>query len=253
MDNITNIKEQILQLIQVPPVFGAERIAGGTADYARLAPDWLASLSGIDRLEAAAWQRDNSFVLKIKYLRQAIFRLSSLECAAGAPAERCRMWFRCLASILSQKLIGENYPIDSEEAVTFFALARDFSLERYQDWPEKSDFEGVSSRILYGLMTGYPVVLPEENPAYDDEYWLQLYQAITQKNGTKVKAACMALADYWLHDYEVNEVPVYDQEQFPCFEPDCNAILAIALYREQIPVVFEEEKYRRFYLASLLE
>ncbi|MDU2065339.1 MAG: hypothetical protein E6713_10920 [Sporomusaceae bacterium] len=252
MENTNYIKEKILQLIQTPPVFGEERIPGGLADYERLAPEWLSSLSGIDQLEADAWHRNDAFVLKIKYLREAIFRLGSLECAAGASAERCRLWFACLALLLSQKLVGENYPIDSEETVTFFALTRDFSLEHYRDWPEKSDYEGVASRILYGLMTGYPVVLPTENPAYDDRHWLQLYRAIMQKNATDLKQACMALADYWLHDYAVNEVPVFDQEQFPCFEADCNAILAIALYREQISVVFEEEKYRQFYLAALL-
>lgn len=253
MDNIACIKEQILQLIQTPPELGAERIAGGAADYERLAPTWLGYLSGIDKLQDTAWNYDYSFALKITYLREAVFRLSSLECAAGAAPERCRQWFRCLAGIVAQQMTGELYPIDSEQAVTFSALAKDFDQDRYKEWPAKSDHAGISSRILYGLMTGYPVVLPEEKPAYDDRHWLQLYQAITQKNGAEVKAACMGLADYWLHDYEVNEIPVYDQEQYPCFEADCNAILAIALYREQISVIFEEDRYRRFYLAALLE
>lgn len=253
MDNITHIKEQILQLIQTPPVLGAERIAGGAADYEWLAPTWLGYLSGIDKLQDTSWNNNYSFALKITYLREAIFRISSLECAAGAAPERCRQWFRCLAVIVAQRMKGEMYPIDTEEAVTFSALARDFTKDRYKDWPAVSDHGGISSQILYGLMTGYLVVLPEEKPTYDDQHWIKLYQAIIQKNGTEVKAACMALADYWLHDYEVNEIPVYDQERFPCFEPDCNAILAIALYREQIAVVFEEEKYRRFYLAALLE
>ena len=253
MDNIVRIKNQILQLLQTPPEWRSERIAGGAADYERLAPTWLDNLSGIDKLPDTAWNYDYSFASKITYLREAVFRLGSLECAAGAEPKRCRQWFRCLSGIVAQRMTGELYPIDSEQAVTFSALARDFALDRYKEWPLKSDHAGISSRILYGLMTGYPVVLPEEKPAYDDRHWLQLYQAITQKNGAAVKAACVALADYWFHDYEVNEVPIYDPERFPCFEPDCNAILAIALYREQIPIVFEEEKYRRFYLAALLE
>lgn len=252
MDDITKVKVQIERLLKSSLGFEPERVSGGAADYQRLAPEWLERLKGISSLDAQAFHNDYSVVLKINYIREAIFRLCSLECAAGAPAERCRKWFQCLAVIDSHKLLEEMYPVNSEEAVSFFALARDFSLERYQGWPEKADYDGVSSSILYELMTGKIQDFHNVDAGFDDVHWLRLYEAIKARGVKNVQRASMELADYWYHDYEINEVPINDLARYPCFEPDCNAVLAIALYREKIPVIFNEEKYRRFYLAALL-
>jgi len=84
-------------------------------------------------------------------------------------------------------MTGEMCPVDSEQAVIFSALAKDFAQDHYKEWPLISDHAGIASQILYGLMTGYPVVLPEEKPAYDDQHWLQLYQAITQKTVPRLR------------------------------------------------------------------
>lgn len=249
--DIAKAAEEIQRLIQCPPHFCNERIAGAAKDYKRLSTEWLDRLAGIGRLGDTALD-DYGFVSAIQFYWEALFRLSSLECAAGTAPDRCRRLFRYMALLASYMPNGKIYPVHSDHASSFFALAQDYAKERYAAWPAESNYKNESSRVLYALMTGNPV---EFNTAllHDDPYWVSLYHGIQQHNPDEVKAACMSLADYWYHDYAVNEVPSYDPERFPCFEPDCNAILAIALYREQIPIVFEEEKYRRFYLAALLE
>lgn len=68
----------------------------------------------------------------------------------------------------------------------------------------------------------------------------------------KVKENCIAIAEGWFKEYEQCETPIYDPEKYPCYEPECNAILSIALHREKMNINFEEKKYRDFYLAILM-
>lgn len=254
MTSITDVKaaaEQMQQLIQSPFDWGTERIPGAATDYARLSPEWMNRLFGISSL-ADGKQNDRELVQSIKFYSEALFRLISLEVAAGAAAERCCKLFYYLAVFASYIPKGNVYSVHSDHAVSFFALARNYTAEYYTGWPPESDYKNESSRVLYALVTGNAVDFT--TPLYhDDRLWARLYQAIRMHDREEITAACKDLADYWYSDYEANDVPDYDPEHFPCFEPDCNAIVALVLHREKIPVVFEEEKYRRFYLAALLE
>lgn len=245
------VKEQIFNLTEQVPQFGEERVAGAMADYHRLSVQCREHLRTIDKLEDV---RINPYVSPYSNdgYRKAILRLMSWECAAGASAQRCHEWFSCLARLAVRIPVGETAPFDVADALICFALAGDFSVNWYASWPQQPGKEATSTDLLYALMLGRQTNTPEQDLRYHDmPHWHRLYTAISNYNHEEVAAAAMALADYWYTDYQVNELPMYDPENYPCFEPDCNAIMAVALHREKIPVSFPE-KYERFYIAAFL-
>lgn len=61
----------------------------------------------------------------------------------------------------------------------------------------------------------------------------------------------MDFARYFWNVCEAAETPVYAPEDYPCFEPDYNAVLAIAVNRENMEISFDEEAYERFYIGAL--
>ena len=67
----------------------------------------------------------------------------------------------------------------------------------------------------------------------------------------RVKKACQNFADYFWNNCEANEIPIYAPEDYPCFEPDYNAALAIAVNREHMKIDFQKEAYDRFYIGAL--
>ncbi|WP_160689018.1 hypothetical protein [Clostridium sp. C2-6-12] len=237
------IKINILQLLEYSFCFGKERISGAMEDYKRLSTSHIALLDGFSR------SANDKF--RSHYYREAVFKLSSLELAAGAPKFRCQTWFSILAKIDSCIFEGEKERNNPQEAIINFALARDFNKDRYENWPKPYE-SNVPATILYKLMTGKEVSLPEKSILHDNAYWLNLYQAITVQDEKKVKENCIAIAEGWFKEYEECETPIYDPENFPCYEPDCNAILSIALHREKMNIYFDEKKYRDFYIAALM-
>lgn len=243
------IRDTLLELMDTPPVFGKEHFKGAAADYNRLAPDLLASLAPVKTI------KDDSEFISSKYVsysyRENLLKLVSQECAAGASARRCRQWFKCMALLAAQVPGWTKEPVCDREGVIYFALSQDFCAERYRDWPDEPRTRETSIWVLYALMT-QKELLHEGKMYHDDRHWLKLYEAIKNKDETAAKAAYIALADYWLKEYEANDQMQYEPG-FPSFEPDCSAILAIGLFREKFSIQFEEERHRLFYHAVLIE
>jgi len=242
---LSETQDQVLQLLQAEPVFGTERIKGALADYQRLAAPVQKTLGTIKALREDLKEHST-------FYRKALLQLVSLECAAGAEVDRCRAWFTCLAELACRPLPGTGQPIDPVEAVTYFALAANFATEIYTTWPEDLETQQTSERVLYHLMTGKPIPLPETDPFFDGPHWLRLYRAIMTHTLDEAQTASIGLADWWLREYRVSEVPVYDPEEYPCFEPVCNAVLAVALLRERMPIAFVEASHKQFYIAALM-
>jgi hypothetical protein len=237
------IKIIIAQLTDAPLNFEKERIIGAMKDYLRLSSTHMEMLKRFSR------STDKEFFSP--YHREAVFRLSALELAAGASKIRCQGWFSILAKMDSCIFEGEKGPNNPQDAVINFALARDFSKDRYENW-QKPYESNIPATVLYKLMTGKEAYLPEKSSLHDDTYWLNLYNAIIMRDEKKVKENCIAIAEGWFKEYESSETPIYDPEKFPCYEPECNAVLSIALHKENMKIEFEDKKYRDFYIAALM-
>lgn len=238
-----SIKIMITQLLESTSSFGEERLAGAMEDYLRLSPP------NIGMLNSFAKSNDKEFFSR--YHRDAVFRLSALELAAGALKVHCQGWFVVLAKMDSCIFKDEKEPNNPQEAIINFALARDFSKDRYEKWPKP--YEGnIPATVLYKLMTGNEAYLPQKSNLHDNTYWLNLYDAIIMKDEKKLKESCIDIAEFWFREYEASETPIYDSEKFPCYEPECNAILSIALHREKMNIDFADKKYRDFYIAALM-
>lgn len=246
MPDISTVQEKIYELLQEVPVFDMERVPDSRTNYNYLLPTVYDNVSKFQSI------REFDDGCNKKY-RNALLQLVSLECAMGASATRCRNWFRCLAEIACFPLKKNGQIADYLDTVIYFALAGDFTIARYDGWPQDIDTEQTSARVLYRLMTGIPIALPEDDPFFDGTYWLHIFNTVVNHDEQNAQLASEALADWWLHDYEVTETPIYDLSEYPCFEPDCNALLCVLMQREHFQIKFKEDRYKRFYLAALMD
>lgn len=126
-----------------------------------------------------------------------------------------------------------------------------FSKEHYLSWSQKAESQSIHDVVLYALMTENPLIIEQRNLYYDDPIWLDYYEGMLTNDSERVKNACKNFAEYFWNDCKVNELPTYAPESYPCFEPDYNAALTIALEKKQMKIVFEEKVYERFYIGAL--
>lgn len=243
MSTLAQLHSQIAALLHSPLVFGDERVPEGRAEYQRLAPDAQGGVESFQSLGQLDKRQNSAYCEKLLHL-------ASLECAAGAGAARCRAWFGTIAQVASLPLGAA--PAAPAEAALYFALADDFDSARYADWPEEIDTQATASRVIYRLMSGKPLEIEAQPLIGDGQLWLRGYRAAQQRSRPEAQATCAALANWWLHDYEATETPRYNLERYPCFEPDCNALCAILMRRERLPLRFAHKHHRDFYMAALL-
>ncbi|MDJ1471063.1 hypothetical protein [Xanthocytophaga flava] len=231
LPTINEINNQIDMLLQTQPVLTCQRVKKGKYFYRELAAAFRKEVS-IHRLDS-------------------LLQLVSLECAAGASASRCREWFACMGALAAQPKEGSLLPEQPVEAVIYFALAGIFDQTLYEHWPDDIPSLQTADRVIYALMTGKPVSIEESN-LYDSPYWLELYKAIRSQSVSATQKAVLQLADYWVHEYKQTDTLDFEPYRYPCFEPDCNAVLTLILYRERMRIELPAEKYKRFYVAALL-
>ncbi len=245
MAGMQEIKSKVAALLRQPTEFGAERIRGAADNYARLSGPVRSSLEWMNL-------RTDESEQHIKDYRLTLRELVSLECAAGADAQRCRAIFSCIAELGRLSLAGSNLPIDPSRAVIYAALAGDFSKDHYDAWPNDIPSLVTSERVIYMLMTGKQLSLPTDAQFFDNRHWRELYDAFTRNDAEGVRAALISIANWWLSEYEDAERPVYDPERYPLFESDANAALAIANLREGMNIDFDLEEHKLFYIAARL-
>ncbi|MDJ1505313.1 hypothetical protein [Xanthocytophaga agilis] len=231
LPTINEISHQIDMLLQTEPVLTRQRVKKGKYFYRELAAAFREEVS-IHRLDS-------------------LLQLVSLECAAGASASRCRQWFACMGALAAQPQEGSLLPSQPVEAVIYFALAGIFEQTLYEPWPADIPTLQTADRVIYALMTGKLVSIEESN-LHDSPYWLGLYKAIRNQSVSDTQKAILQLADSWLHEYKQTDTLDFDPYRYPFFEPDCNAALALLLYRERMRIELPTEKYKRFYVAALL-
>ena len=246
MASLQEIKSKVAALLRQPTEFGAERIPGATDDYVRISGRVRSSLEWMNLRTDESQQHNKDY-------RLLLLELVSLECAAGADAQRCRAIFSCIAEVSRLSLPGSNLPADPSDAMTYAALAGEFSKDHYDAWPNDIPSLQTSERVLYMLMTGKQLSLPIDARLFDDRHWIELYDAFMRNDAEGVRAALISLADWWLSEYEDTEMPIYAPDKYPSFfEPDPNAALAIANLREGMNIDFDREEHKMFYLAARL-
>lgn len=243
--SIQEIKSHVSTMLKQSPPFGTERFPGAANDYIQISPNIISAIMTMNAQTDESQEHNNSY-------RLYILKLVSLECAAGASAQRCRAWFQCLAELASCSLSDSFAPIDPVEAVTYFALAGNFSKAMYDKWPDDLDTKQIPDRIIYMMMTGKQLDISASAKLYDNQYWLNLYDSINHKDEAGAQAAFISIAEWWLSEYRDSEVPFYDPQSYPYFEPIPNAALALAKLRESMNIGFDSEEQRQFYVAALI-
>jgi hypothetical protein len=240
--------QQMLQasLSQLPPL-AKERVPGGIKAWDTLAPGIRSRIGAMAAEPPSHWHRYGKAFLT------DLLMMVSLDCAAGASGDRCRLWFRCMADIASSAA-PEGELVDPVDAAVYSSLARDFARDT-TCWPRCIGTRQIADRVFYGLFTGQPLepIKDQASVLFDNRHWLALYRAIKDRNVAAATAEFDSIAALWLSDYRHAGEPRFDLAAFPCFEPLPNAALGLVKFREGFPIELADRDHRLFFLAALLE
>jgi hypothetical protein len=241
----TAIDDEISALLAEPPGFGAERWPSAAQDHARLMPVFQGSVDSARRSADDSLDHNRSY-------REAVLRVVSIDFAAGAPAPRCRRWFRCLASLAAWTPAGATQPASLTDAAIWTALAGDYDVRAWPDGRASLD-EGVfSDEVVYRLLARQPLPISDSR-LFDHPRWRELCVALEATHADEAARCFASIADYWLAEYAASDTTDYDPELACTFEPAPNAALAIALGRDRMPIRFARAEHDRFYrLAQLM-
>jgi hypothetical protein len=223
-----------------------ERVPGGAAAWDALAPEIRGRLAAMASEPPDRWHRFG------KPFLADLLMMVSLDCAAGISGDRCGIWFDCMADIAAASRPDGNL-VDPVSATVYSSLARDFARDT-SGWPSRPSTMQVADRVFYGLFTRRRIEPVDEKAAalFDNRHWLSLGHAIETGDAPAAMAAFDAVAAAWLSDYRHAGEPRFDLAAFPCFEPLPNAALALAKFRDRLPIRLANEEHRLFYLAALL-
>lgn len=235
--------ETLRQLVAAEPALGPERVPGGAGEYARLAPAPRTSVAYMAGSPPHEWPAH------YHTYRRALVQMASLECAAGAPVERCLSWFRCIADLAGAPG-ADGQPVNAAEAVVYTALARRFGdAARVPGGVPEGQ---MAERVLHALLTGAPLPPPQDPALFDNAHWAGLGRALRSGDRDAAQRAFIAIADWWISEYEDSGVPRFDLSEYPVFEPAPNAALAFANHSRGLGISFTDPGHRLFYVAALM-
>jgi hypothetical protein len=243
-ENIGRLRETLQSLLSRIPPLTTERIPGGSEALANLAPTVRA------RLESIVGGSPDLMHRQSDVLETDLLMMVSLECAAGACGDRCRMWFRCMTDLAAGPTCREP-PNDPVDAAVYSSLARDFTRETI-GWPQDIQTERTADRVVYSLFTGRQLQIDDRPDLFDNRYWLALYQAAKVRNAPAVVSAFAGIAEWWLSEYRDAGQSRFDLAEYPCFEPLPNAALSLIRYKDLMPVRFTDPEHEVFYMAALI-
>ncbi len=251
LEQVTRLKEGIKALENHWHCLTEERLPGAKLDFLTLYPKHMEYLTDVYRWEEKFWSYDYQLFLALEQVKNHAILLATLACGAGAEQADCREWYLLISEICSFQRKEEKLPFHTSEYIIYLALSGEYSQKKFRQWPSVPDSQAARDLILYALMTGKPLKIDRSRVLYDDGIWLRFYDALAAGDSNGVKAACIDFARYFWQQCEATGTPVYAPEDYPCFEPDYNAALAIALYRDGMDISFESEQYERFYIGAL--
>lgn len=245
MISYSEVKGQATSLLSTDPPLGPERLPSAAADYRRL----IGSAASEVRSFAASPEETRGHN---RDFRVALSRIASIECAAGAPVQRCRTWFHCLSSLAAWRPPDSSKPLSVTDASIWAALAGNFADQAFRSWPTEPDAEATPDRVVYRLMTGHKVEMPLSRGLFDNALWEDLGTALETHDARTASRTFRAIAKSWLEDYEASETSPYDPQNFSTFEPAPNAALAIAMKREHMQIHLRRVQYENFYYVALM-
>ncbi|SFB72383.1 hypothetical protein SAMN05421780_101109 [Flexibacter flexilis DSM 6793] len=247
-DSVCN---QINEIEGFPISFGCEKLHGAYADFQRLFPIYWPKVKQFVNLNYSFIIKDYQFFLALdKFINPSIL-LATLACAAGAEKGYCKQWYSIIAKLSSFQKNNNEHIHNLKDMLVFNALSGEFDIEQFKNWPLYPETRATEVRVLYALMTGNSLSIDSDKLYFDNALWLQFYNSLKNNDIKNTKAVLINFAEYFWNNCEVNETPIYSPEQYPCFEPDYNAALAIASYHFDKKTDFVEEKYEKFYIGAL--
>lgn len=246
MMSYAETKRAVESVLAEPPRFEGERLPSAACDWARLMPTILSEVSALTSSPEESLGHNRSY-------RIALRRAASMECAAGVSLDRCRTWFRCVASLAAWAPPGVTQAVSIAECAVWAALAGWFDAAPPGGWPDDCTTEATSERVLYRLLTRKAIEMHSPRTLFENRLWEDLCRDIEEGQDILVEHGFQSLAAWWLEEYEACETPPYDPEHFSTFEPAPNAALAIASCRDGMRVRFNLKEHERFfYVARML-
>ena len=238
-----SVRHDIAALLAEPLALGEERLPGALDHYTRLSSDVAALVLDLanSRSGESAHHRD---------LRDLLAQLVSLESAAGAPPSRCRHWFLLLSALDAWTPPGSDVSISAPHAAAWSALAGEYHNEDIK-WPLDLTSMALPDLALYRLYTRRPAVF-EGADLHDDLLWVGIVQAVEVGEAQAATAAFVALADWWLQEYESSGTAGGNPEQYLSFEPLPNAALALCTVRDGMAILPQGVDRQRFYYVALM-
>ena len=251
LEQVNRLKECIKALENHWHGLTEERLPGAKLDFLTLYPKHMEYLTDVYRWEEKFWNYDYQLFPALERIKNHAILLATLACGAGAEKADCKEWYLLIAEICSFQKKAENLPFNQAEYIIYRALAGEYSTEKFQHWPSAPNSQAIPDLVLYALMTGNPLTPDRDRDLYDNAIWVRFYDALSAGDTVGVKAACMEFAEYFWRQCEASETPLYAPEEYPCFEPEYNAALTIALRRVGMEISFDEEAYKIFYIGAL--
>ena len=236
-------KRTVASLLAEEPRFEAERLPSAAIDHSRLMPTILSEIGSFTRSPEESLRHNQDY-------RIALSRAVSMECAGGAPVERCRIWFRCLASLAAWTPPNATHAASIGESAVWAALAGWFDASPPTGWPEDPNTKATPERVVYRLLTRKAIEACSPPTLFDDKIWEELCSDIETRQDASAARSFRALAAWWLKEYKASETLPYEPERFSTFEPAPNAALAIALVRDGMQIGFQRAKHERFYYVA---
>jgi len=239
-------KQAVTLLISELPRLETERIPSAASDWARLMPGILLQVHALTLSPEESHSHNQNY-------RTALLRAASIDCAGGAPVERCRSWFRCLASLAAWTPSTSAQMANLGEATIWAALAGWFDAAPPSGWPEDPKTNATSDRIIYRLLTRRPVETNSPRELFENREWEDLCTAMESSQADAAARCFRSLAAWWIKEYRASETSAYDPDNFSTFEPAPNAALAIALVRDHMDIRFHKEAHERFYYVARMQ
>jgi hypothetical protein len=233
----------IQHLISDLPSFGRERLVGGYVSYRTIVPECIEEIKTYLNTFPTNKKRN-------QLLRKKINQLVSIECAAGVEWIRCKKWYSVLADLARISYQEEPHVSqDVEEIVAFKLIAGEYDFSGISLYSTEQ-INSVDLKYLCQWVKGDFTSHNTPSKLFDDQYWHQLNTSLNNEDATLASSCFMGIADWWLSEYQQNEIPIVDLENYPCFELLPNAAFVFCTQVRKIPVHFSNSQYEQFYLMN---